>query len=783
MAGLEVEKINGIGRSTLERLHSAGIYSVEALAVLGSRDLSLLTGLSEDKCLELCLKARKMLQTEIETADKILERRRKILRITTGSGNLDRLLGGGIETQAITELVGEYGSAKTQICHTLAVTVQLPPEQGGAAPAATLYIDTEGTFRPERVKEIAEARKLNPDDVLKNIYVAPAYSSDHLTFLVDEAFRFVPQKNVKLILVDSIVGRFRPEYLGREALAERQQKLNRILSRLLKLTEAYNLAVVVTNQVISHPGVFYGNPDRPAGGHILGHNCLAPETLIVTLESLKPISQLHNPDLVLGFMDGEFDTYPVTERVNVAASEVFEINNALKASGDHRIFVFDKKSHKIKEVAVKDLTKDHYLLLPRKIEVPERKLHIPEINYEEVYIIENPAEVKEKLRNIFPIKNKQRCTQQLGIIPRQLRRILNQNYPTRRETIERIEALIGKIKVRRVETLKHRVIKKIEVLTPPLAQFFGYFIGDGSQDFYNNAIRLKEQRYEVALYYAKLLQEIFGLKPKIVKVKGKRCYEVKIANKYVTMVLKYLIENLHKIFYCNEETIKSFVRGLFDAEGSVATKRTVSLAMKNEKMLHFVRLLLLRLGIHATLCRDPHILKLSINKRQYSSIGFTAKDKQEKLLTYKRYGCKGKIPVQKAYVLKLLKEYGIKVSFNHPELFISYEELKMLCDRHEIARKFFGSLLNFHYEPIYSKRRIQISQPLIDIETTCENFIANGYLVHNSTYRIWLKRGKNGIRTARIFDSPYHPEAETQIQITGKGIEDPPQKKDKESGE
>jgi len=274
MAGLEVEKINGIGRATLEKLHSAGIYSVEALAVLGSRDLSVLTGLSEEKCLELCLKARKVLRTEIETADKILERRKKIMRITTGSRNLDRLLGGGIETQAITELVGEYGSAKTQICHTLAVTVQLPSEQDGAAPAAALYIDTEGTFRPERVKEIAEARSLKPDDILKNIYVAPAYSSDHLAFLVDEAFRFAHQKNVKLILVDSIVGRFRPEYLGREALAERQQKLNRVLSRLLKLAEVYNLAVVVTNQVISQPGVFYGNPDRPAGGHILGHNCV-----------------------------------------------------------------------------------------------------------------------------------------------------------------------------------------------------------------------------------------------------------------------------------------------------------------------------------------------------------------------------------------------------------------------------------------------------------------------------------------------------------------------------
>jgi DNA repair protein RadA len=138
-------------------------------------------------------------------------------------------------------------------------------------PPTTLYIDTEGTFRPERIAQMAEAKGLNPKEVLKQTYVAEAMSSDHLAFLVDKCFSFIPENHIKLVLVDSIIGRFRPEYLGREALAERQQKLNRVLAHLLKQAEVYNIAVVITNQVVSTPGIPYGNPEKPAGGNVLAH--------------------------------------------------------------------------------------------------------------------------------------------------------------------------------------------------------------------------------------------------------------------------------------------------------------------------------------------------------------------------------------------------------------------------------------------------------------------------------------------------------------------------------
>ncbi|MHC1586087.1 MAG: DNA repair and recombination protein RadA [Candidatus Hecatellaceae archaeon] len=275
-AGLSVEDLRGVGYQTRDKLKAAGITSLEALAVLSARELSTMTGIDEKKALELVDQARRLLGLAIQTASQILERRKNILRITTGSKALDGILGGGIETQAVTEFCGAFGSGKSQLCHQLCVNLQLPAEEGGTRrqdqpPPAALFIDTESTFRPERLAQMAEAKGLNPKDVLGHTYVAEALSSDHLALIVDKCFSLIPENHVKLVLVDSIIGKFRPEYIGRESLAERQQKLNRVLAHLLKQAEAYNTAVVITNQIISTPGIPYGNPDKPAGGNVLAH--------------------------------------------------------------------------------------------------------------------------------------------------------------------------------------------------------------------------------------------------------------------------------------------------------------------------------------------------------------------------------------------------------------------------------------------------------------------------------------------------------------------------------
>ncbi|MFH0897841.1 MAG: DNA repair and recombination protein RadA, partial [Candidatus Bathyarchaeota archaeon] len=180
------------------------------------------------------------------------------------------LLGGGVESQAILELIGEFGVGKTQICHTLCATVQLPAEHGGLNGSA-LYIDTEGTFRPERMVQITRAMNLDSETILKNIIVGRAFNSDHQMLMVEKTNELVKDKNVKLIIVDSLVSHFRAEYLGRESLAERQQKLNSYLHKLLGIAEIYNIPVVITNQVIASPDTFFGPSDKPAGGHIIAH--------------------------------------------------------------------------------------------------------------------------------------------------------------------------------------------------------------------------------------------------------------------------------------------------------------------------------------------------------------------------------------------------------------------------------------------------------------------------------------------------------------------------------
>jgi len=267
-----LETIAGIGPATAAKLRSAGLTTLEALAVTPLREIITKTGLGYASALKICEEARKTMDVDFIRATEILERRKDMLKCGTGSRALDEMLGGGVETQAMTELIGDYGVGKTQICLTLVVTAQFSREQGGLEGNA-IYIDTEGTFSPERVHQIISSRGLEPQKILDNIITARAYNSDHQCLLIDHLFEKCPEENVKLVVVDSMISHFRGEYVGRESLSERQQKLNEYLHKLLRLAEAYNLAVVITNQVQANPGQFWGDPDRPAGGHIMAHAC------------------------------------------------------------------------------------------------------------------------------------------------------------------------------------------------------------------------------------------------------------------------------------------------------------------------------------------------------------------------------------------------------------------------------------------------------------------------------------------------------------------------------
>ena len=264
-----IEDLPGVGPATSQKLRELGYHTVESLAMATARELEPV-GVSEKKAFQIIEAARSSIGISFVRADELFKMRQTVLRLTSGSKAIDKIIDGGLETQTITEFYGEYGSGKSQICHQLCVNVQLPPERGGLDGSA-LYVDTENTFRLERIVQMAKHLGLDPEQVAKNIIYAEAYTSDHQMFLLENADEVIKANNVKLIIVDSLTAHFRSEYIGREMLASRQQRLNKHMHKLIALARAFNAVAVVTNQVMAKPDVFFGDAIHPIGGHIVGH--------------------------------------------------------------------------------------------------------------------------------------------------------------------------------------------------------------------------------------------------------------------------------------------------------------------------------------------------------------------------------------------------------------------------------------------------------------------------------------------------------------------------------
>lgn len=265
-----VTELPGVGAVAAEKLNAAGYKSLEAIAIASPAELIEIAALGELTAAKAIKAAREALEMGYESADILAERRKLIGKISTGSKELDELIGGGIESQSITEFYGKFASGKTNLCFQLAVTTQLPKDKGGQD-GNVLWIDTENSFRPERIIGIAKHLKLDPAKVLKNIFVARAYNSDHQMTLTEKAMDMVKEKNIKLLVMDSLMAQFRAEFIGRGTLSERQQKLNKHMHALAKLAEMNNIAVVVTNQVMQRPDILFGDPTAPVGGDVVGH--------------------------------------------------------------------------------------------------------------------------------------------------------------------------------------------------------------------------------------------------------------------------------------------------------------------------------------------------------------------------------------------------------------------------------------------------------------------------------------------------------------------------------
>jgi len=268
----QLTDLPGIGPAVSAKLETAGIYDLMSLAVMSPGALADTAGVSAGVARKAIQAARDLLELGFMDGLEYAKKRANVISITTGSKNFDDLLGGkGVQSKAITEAYGAYGSGKTQISLSLAINVQLPVDKGGAN-GKCAFIDTEGTFIASRVKQMAESIGANPEKALKNIFVARAFNSDHQILLLERISEMIKEgEPIKLLIIDSLTAHFRAEFAGRGQLAERQHKLNRYLHDLMKLAEQHNLAIYVTNQVMSNPAQMFGDPTVPIGGNIVGH--------------------------------------------------------------------------------------------------------------------------------------------------------------------------------------------------------------------------------------------------------------------------------------------------------------------------------------------------------------------------------------------------------------------------------------------------------------------------------------------------------------------------------
>ncbi|KAH7722838.1 DNA repair protein RAD51 1 [Aphelenchoides avenae] len=247
---LPIEKLeqHGVRSLDIESLKDAGFFTVEAVAYAKKSQVFDVYGFLKQKAEKIIDEAYKLVPMGFTTASEVHIKRGDIIYIGTGSRQLDRMLGGGIETGCITEIFGEFRTGKTQLCHMLAVTSQMPVDMG-VAEGKCLWIDTAGTFRPERLVAIAHRFILCPQDVLDKVTYARCHNTDHQTELLHHAAQMMAKSRYALVVVDSAVSLYRTDFFGSEELAAPQMHLAKFLRGLKGLADQFGVAVVITNQV------------------------------------------------------------------------------------------------------------------------------------------------------------------------------------------------------------------------------------------------------------------------------------------------------------------------------------------------------------------------------------------------------------------------------------------------------------------------------------------------------------------------------------------------------
>ncbi len=806
-----IEDLPGVGAATAEKLREAGFHDLISIAVASPGQLVEASGVGETVARKIINTARDKAGLGFETGEELFNKRLNVTKISTGSNEFNRLLGGGVETGAITEAFGAYGSGKTSLAHQLAFNVQLPKDQGGADGIA-VYIDSEGTLRPEYVKQIAEARGSDGTTALKNLIGVRSFNSDHQMLLAEKVEDLIRQgKNVKLVIVDSLTGHFRSDFQGRGMLADRQQKLNKHMHSLLNLAVKNDLAVYVTNQVMARPDTFFGDPTEAIGGHVVAHACLPQYTLLQLGDgSILPIGEMKGPIIMPGVNFGEMQvnlSYCDYGSKRNDIKEVYEIDtgNKIKTSGEHKFFRLN--GFEVEKVAANSLMKGDYLMHLDAIEIEGKLQELPLIENKALIQIseEGGNFIKAELQRLG-LRRIDVCSQ-LQINPRQFRRVVNQSYPTYSEVVDNLveQGVNDKVYsyIEPCETNKHRVITMPKILDERFAQLLGYHLGDGNLD--KRSLRYRDQRIEIIKHYAQVCKDLFNIDGKISKVKDKNCYQLSVNSLAIRELVSKIKDKLFLLISRSpKEVVRAFILGFMDAEGYVAKNRPlVVLTQKDGQVLNYLQMLLLRFKIRSKRSvvekKDGRKSEqLIFQGRDFvdfaREIGVTASDKAD-LMDEWLLDCEMQkydreiIPISRETLYKLIEDCSLKPSsimvgkssdhkfLSRRNLGMVFNALKILELKEENREKvrFMSKLLSgeVRWEKVRDVKVMENNEPLYDISVSgLTNYIANGFVVSNSTYRLYLRRGKKGTRVAKLVDAPALPEGEIVFQVTEKGIQD-----------
>jgi len=805
----QLTDLPGIGPAVAAKLEAAGIYDLMSLAVMGPSELGELAGVGAAVARKIIQAARKMLDLGLMDGMEFSERRANLSYITTGSKSFDSLLGGkGVQSRAITEAFGAFGSGKTQLGLVLAVNVQLPVERGGAN-SKCVFIDTEGTFRPSRIKQIAEGIGANAEKVLKNIFVARAFNSDHQILLLDKISEMIKNgEPIKLLIIDSLTAHFRAEFTGRGQLADRQQKLNRYMHNLMKLAEQHNLAVYVTNQVMANPAQMFGDPTTAIGGHIVGHACLTGDSLIQLADGrIKEIKNMKQEEV----MSNRINNLKIEKAksefvfVNPDVKKVYEIQttNQINCSALHRFFTIDNFS--IIEKEAKDLEVEDFVMQAEKINIEGREQKLPLLNVKRIGKLSK--ENIERIKTEFKKQNttREEICKKIGITPRQFRRVLNQSCSTSVNVLEDLQNYFsGRLQLTIVpaQSYKHRDLTMPEIMTPQLAQIFGYFIGDGNLE--SRGLRFRDERLEVLQFYNSLFNEMFNVRGAITKMKFKNCYTLCINSKEIRDLFMLIMPDVFNyVGKSKTDVVRGFIKGFADAEGHIDKKRPrITIAQKEKQILRYLQLFLLRFGIRSTIKFNIGKKKMNVLRiiardvLDYLQIGFTASDKQRQLFKWIEYYdktySKEMMPIKRDELIKLIRNCGLNYSkilrprpesykwINRKELENAFNVLmntkikdRQIKQKIDFIFKLLNSNLRFEKIRDIGIKNNEEKELFYDFSVPShENYIANGFVVHNSTYRIYLRRGKKNSRVAKLIDSPDLPDNEIIFFVTEKGIID-----------